>query len=64
MRRETAEHPFAGLKWLMGYPRFLLKGLAKAKSELALSITAYNLKRTAAIPGVPALLKALRPVPA
>lgn len=64
LRRETAEHPFAGLKWLMGYPRFLLKGLAKAKSELALSITGYNLKRTIAILGVPALLKALQPVPA
>lgn len=64
LRRETAEHPFAGLKWLMGHPRFLLKGLAKAKSELALSITSYNLKRTVTILGVPALLKALQPAPA
>lgn len=61
LRRETAEHPFAGIKWLMGYPRFLLKGLAKSKSELALSITGYNLKRAIAILGVPALLAALRP---
>ena len=64
LRRETAEHPFAGIKWLMGYPRFLLKGLAKSKSELALSITGYNLKRAIAILGVPALLKALQPAPA
>jgi transposase len=64
LRRAIAEHPFAGIKWLMGYPRFLLSGLAKAKSELALSITAYNLKRAIAILGVPALLKALQPVPA
>ena len=64
LRRETAEHPFAGIKWLMGYPRFLLSGLAKAKSELALSILSYNLKRAIAILGVPALLKALRPAAA
>jgi transposase len=64
LRRETVEHPFAGIKWLMGYPRFLLRGLAKAKSELALSILSYNLKRAIAILGVPALLKALRPAAA
>lgn len=61
LRREVVEHPFAGIKWLMGHPRFLLRGLAKAKSELALSILAYNLKRTLTILGVPALLKALQP---
>ena len=64
LRRAIAEHPFAGVKWLMGYPRFLLSGLAKAKSELALSVTSYNLKRAITILGVPALLKALRPAAA
>jgi transposase len=64
LRRAIVEHPFAGVKWLMGYPRFLLSGLKKAKSELAMSVTAYNMKRAIATLGVPAMLKALRPVPA
>jgi transposase len=63
LRREAVEHPFAGLKWLMGYPRFLLRGLAKAKSELALGVLSYNLKRTVTILGVPALLEALKLAP-
>ena len=60
LRREVAEHPFATIKWLMGIPRFLVRGLLRAKAELALSITAYNLKRLIAIKGTPALLKALK----
>lgn len=62
-RRELVEHPFGGLKWLMGYPRFLVRGLKKAKAELALGILSYNLKRVINILGVPALLQALRPAP-
>ncbi len=62
-RRCVVEHPFGGIKWLMGLPRFLVRGLKKAKSELALSILCYNLKRTIAILGVPALLDALKPKP-
>lgn len=61
LRREVAEHPFGTIKWLMGSPRFLVRGLRKAKAELALSITGYNLKRLIAIKGAPALLNALRP---
>jgi transposase len=64
LRREVAEHPFGTIKWLMGTPRFLVRGLLKAKAELALSITAYNLKRLIAIKGTTVLLKALRPCPA
>lgn len=36
LRREVAEHPFGTIKWLMGIPRFLVRGLLKAKAELAL----------------------------
>jgi transposase len=64
LRREIAEHPFGTIKWLMGFPRFLVRGLLKAKAELALTVTGYNLKRLIAIKGTPALLKALRPDPA
>lgn len=64
LRRAVAEHPFGTIKWLMGVPRFLVRGLLKAKAELALSVTAYNLKRLIAIKGTSALLNALRPCPA
>jgi transposase len=60
-RREMAEHPFGTMKWLMGFPRFLVRGLAKAKAELALGVLSYNLKRVIAILGVPSLLQALQP---
>src|SRR5882762_7070174 len=62
-RRETAEHPFGTMKWLMAHPRFLVKGLKKAKAELALGVLNYNLKRVINILGVPALLQALAPAP-
>jgi len=61
LRRETVEHPFGTMKWLMAHPRFLIKGLKKAKAELALAVLNYNLKRVVSILGVPALLQALAP---
>lgn len=63
-RRATVEHPFGMMKWLMAHPRFLVRGLKKAKAELALGVLSYNLKRVIAILGVPALLHALQPSPA
>ncbi len=63
-RRETVEHPFGTVKWLMAGPRFLVKGLKKAKAELALGVLCYNLKRVTNILGVPALLGALALSPA
>jgi len=41
--------------------QFLIKGLIKAKAELALGVLSYNLKRVINILGVPALLQALEP---
>src|SRR5438309_11157677 len=61
LRRETVEHPFGTMKWLMAHPRFLIKGLKKAKAELALGVLNYNFKRVVSILGVPALLQALAP---
>lgn len=63
-RRATVEHPFGTMKWLMAHPRFLVRGLKKAKAELALGVLTYNLKRVITISGVPALLDALQPSPA
>jgi transposase len=62
-RREMVEHPYGTIKWLMGYPRFLLRGMRKAKAELALAVISYNLKRVINILGVAAVLQALRPLP-
>ena len=61
LRREIAEHPFGTMKWLMAHPRFLVRGLRKAKAELALGVLSYNLKRLLNILAVPALLQALQP---
>ena len=60
-RRELAEHPFGTMKGMMGTPRFLVRGLAKAKAELALVVLSFNLKRSLTILGVEALLAALQP---
>jgi hypothetical protein len=66
MKRRCAlvEHPFGAMKWVMGAPRFLVRGLEKAKSELALAVLAFNLKRVVNILGAAALLAALRARPA
>jgi transposase len=64
LRRCLVEHPFGTMKWLMGYPRFLVRGLVKAKSELALTVLSYNLKRVINTLGVQQLLLALRAAPA
>lgn len=60
LRSSVVEHPFSTLKYLMGTPRFLVRGMTKAAAEIALVVTGYNLKRMIAILGVPALLEALR----
>jgi Transposase DDE domain len=64
LRRSLAEHPFGTMKWMMGYPRFLVRGLVKAKSELALGVLCYNLKRVISTIGVQQLILALRAAPA
>lgn len=46
LRRSTAEHPFATLKYqIFGHPRFLLRGRRGAQAEMSLAVIAYNLKR-------------------
>jgi transposase len=46
LRRSTVEYPFALLKYsIFGYPRFLLRGLSGAQTEISLGVMAYNLKR-------------------
>ena len=46
LRRSTVERTFAFLKYcIFGHPRFLLRGLAGAQTEISLATMAYNLKR-------------------
>ena len=46
LRRSIVEHPFASLKYrIFGNPRFLLRGLRGAQSEISLAAMVYNLKR-------------------
>jgi transposase len=46
LRRSTVEYPFALLKYcIFGHPRFLVRGLRGAQTEISLAVAAYNLKR-------------------
>ncbi len=63
LRRSTVEHPFANLKYrIFGHPRFLLRGLRGAQTEISLAVAAYNLKRMRNILGGHQLASALRTV--
>lgn len=64
LRRCTVEHPFGTMKWMMGYPRFLLRGSLKVKAEFAFAVLGYNLKRAISVLGVESLLAKLSAVPA
>nr|WP_160285712.1 transposase [Pseudomonas knackmussii] len=51
-RRAIVEHPFGNLKqWIFGNGRFLLRQLAGARTEIALAVQAYNLKRAIQVLG-------------
>ena len=60
IRRRTVEHPFGTLKAWMGHTHFLSKGLEKVKTEMSLSVLAYNLKWMITIMGVKPLIAAIR----
>lgn len=59
IRRQTVEHPFATLKAWMGTTPFLMKRLKNAKTEMALGVLAYNLKRMINIFGIKPLVSAI-----
>jgi transposase len=63
LRKSIAEHPFATLKYrIFGHPRFLLRGLKGAQTEISLGVLAYNLKRMMNVLGGGPLKAALSPV--
>lgn len=60
LRREIVEHPFATLKYrIFGHPRFLLRGVRGAQTEMSLATLAYNLKRMLNVVGAGRLTQAL-----
>lgn len=60
LRRATAEHPFANLKYgILGNGRFLVRGLQRARAEMALAVLAYNFRRALNVLGASALQQRL-----
>jgi transposase len=60
LRAATVELPFAALKYrIFGHPRFLLRGLAGAQTEINLATLVYNLKRMLNVLGACQLRDAL-----
>ena len=55
-RRETVEHPFGTIKMWMGSTHFLMKRLKNVRTEMALHVLAYNLKRVMSIIGIGPLM--------
>ncbi len=46
LRRSIVEHPFATLKYrIFGHPRFPLRGLRGAQTEISITVMSYNFKR-------------------
>jgi transposase len=58
-RRETVEHPFGTIKARMGATHFLMKRLKNVRTEMALSVLAYNLSRVMNILGIRPLMAAV-----
>ena len=59
-RRETVEHPFGTIKMRLGATHFLMKRLKNVRTEMALSVLAYNLTRVINILGIAPLIQAIR----
>lgn len=57
-RKALVEHPFGTIKRALGYDHFLLKGLAKVRTEWSLITLAYNLKRVFNLVSLPKLIEA------
>ena len=59
-RSATVEHPFGTIKSWMGYTHFLTKTLGGVRTEMALHVLAYNMKRMINIMGIGPLMEAMR----
>jgi transposase len=54
-RRCAAEHPFGTIKRMTAGGRFLTRGIRKVRTEAALSVLAYNIRRTISLIGAAGL---------
>lgn len=60
LRASLVEHPFATIKYhIFGHPRFLMRGLPGAQTEIGLAVMVYNFKRMLKVLGGTALRVAL-----
>jgi transposase len=59
MRKELAEHPFGTIKRAMGQGYFLMRGIQKVRTEMSMTIMAYNMKRVMNIMGINKMIEAL-----
>ena len=59
LRRCTVEHPFGTIKAWMGTTHFLTKRLKNLRTEMALNVLAYNIKRMISISGIRGLMAAI-----
>lgn len=60
VRRSTVEHPFGTIKAWMGTTHFLMRRLRNVKTEIALNVLAYNIKRMVALIGIRGLMAAMK----
>lgn len=60
LRRYTVEHPFGTIKAWMCSTHFLTRRLTNVRSEMALNVLAYNIKRMVALLGVGVLMRAMQ----
>lgn len=60
IRRQTAEHPSGTIKSWMGYTHFQMRRLKNVRTEMALHVLAFNLKRVMNMMGVAPLAAAMR----
>ncbi len=56
VRRSTVEHPFGTIKAWTGPCHFLTRRLAGVRTEMALNVLAYNIKRMIALVGIRGLM--------
>lgn len=59
IRRCTVEHPFGTIKAWMGATHFQMRRLKHVRTEMALQVLAYNIKRMVSLIGIHRLLQAI-----
>ena len=59
VRKCLSEHPFGTIKRTWNQEYFLLRGLAKVRTEASLTVLAYNMRRAMTVLGVPGLMRHL-----